>query len=524
MTGRMGGMVKLVAKSLGGGVVVGAMVLAGLGGVAKGAEMGAAEFGATAEQPVGWRGDGSGIYPGANGPVEWEMSEAGVGKNIAWRTQLPMFAGGSGAAQPIVVKNRVYLTVNPKDATRAPDDLFCFDLATGKLLWIRALTSYDAAPEEHRKQVKDAVTPLLAELETLNGQLIETLNAGKLNQDDWRNNVEGKRVGVASKINDALIGVDSELYKNGGRHDWGYGSATPTSDGAHIFVYFSNRLAACVDLDGKPVWATMYPKKLGATGEHGSHGSPLLLPDRVVICYAESLFALDKGTGKVLWDAKPEGAWGLCSSSLAAAKLADGYLILMATTQGFRADTGQSLWGKMPGYQGENTTPVVGGSTVVTYERSGIRTFRLPESLGGKLAPAGSMIYKDIFKEYQIGSPLFCEGLVYALSDKGLLHVFDPAANGGKGAMVYEQQLELSVTKTPWVGNPGISPSPAIAGKRLYVLDNTGAALVLAPGREYKQLARNRLAVKDVFVVSPVFVGKQMLIRGQAGLYCVGEK
>jgi len=483
--------------------------------VTSGPLLGAPEFMPTPERSVGWRGDGSGIYPGARPPLEWAE---GTGMNMRWRVQLPLYSNGSGASQPIVIKNRIYLTVNPKEHTQAPDDVYGLDAATGKILWIRALTSFDAASAEDRTQVKNTVEPWLQELGKLNAELIETLNAGKLNQIIWRDNVNGKRVAVAAKINDALLALNPELYKNGPRHDWGYGSATPTSDGSHVFVYFSNRLAACLDLDGKPVWATLYPQKLGATSEHGSHASPLLLPDRLVVPYGESLFALDKATGHALWEQKPQYAWGLCSSSLAAAKLRDGYAIVMAHGQAFRADNGHVLWGKMENYQGENTTPVIGDSTLVTYERSGIRTFRLPESLDGKLTPTAAVIRKDTSKEYQIASPLYHAGLVYALSSKGLLHVFDPAADGGKGAMVYDQQLEVTVA------DPGLAPSPAIAGDRLYVLDNSGALLVFQAGRTYKELACNRLAVKDLFVVSPVFFDKSVLLRGQSWLYCVGEQ
>ena len=65
-------------------------------------------------------------------------------------------------------------------------------------------------------------------------------------------------------------------------------------------------------------------------------------------------------------------------------------------------------------------------------------------------------------------------------------------------------------------------PSLTLAGGRLYVLNDQGDALVLEPGREYKELKRNRLA--DGNGGGPAIDGKCMYGRGAQHLYCIGEK
>ncbi|HUR45821.1 MAG TPA: hypothetical protein VMZ27_08115, partial [Candidatus Saccharimonadales bacterium] len=53
------------------------------------ASVGSAQFRPSPAQPIGWRGDGSGRYPGATGPVSWERKPAADGyttKGILWMT------------------------------------------------------------------------------------------------------------------------------------------------------------------------------------------------------------------------------------------------------------------------------------------------------------------------------------------------------------------------------------------------------------------------------------------------------
>ena len=49
---------------------------------------------------------------------------------------------------------------------------------------------------------------------------------------------------------------------------------------------------------------------------------------------------------------------------------------------------------------------------------------------------------------------------------------------------------------------------------------DNGATVVLEPGREYKEVARNML---EPFRGSPVFDGKRVYIRTQKAMYCIGE-
>ncbi|MBI84247.1 MAG: serine/threonine protein kinase [Planctomycetaceae bacterium] len=68
--------------------------------------------------------DGSGISMFANVPRSWD---AASGEGIAWKTPVPL----SGFNSPIVWKDRVFLS----GATEDQRAVYCFDAATGQILW-----------------------------------------------------------------------------------------------------------------------------------------------------------------------------------------------------------------------------------------------------------------------------------------------------------------------------------------------------------------------------------------------------
>lgn len=70
----------------------------------------------------GWRGDGSGRYPGAEPPAEWDIDE---GTNIRWQTVV-----GKSQSSPLVAGQRVFVTAEQ-------DLLLCLDRNSGKVLWKR---------------------------------------------------------------------------------------------------------------------------------------------------------------------------------------------------------------------------------------------------------------------------------------------------------------------------------------------------------------------------------------------------
>src|SRR5258708_7345319 len=71
--------------------------------------LGSPDFYPSPTHPVGWRGDGTGQFPGATPPTTWSRGEKGERKNILWEAKLPCYSW----ATPIVVGDKVF--THPED-------------------------------------------------------------------------------------------------------------------------------------------------------------------------------------------------------------------------------------------------------------------------------------------------------------------------------------------------------------------------------------------------------------------------
>lgn len=125
------------------------LVMAGFAAAAERSEvpLGHKDFYPSAAQPVGFRGDGNGCFPGATPVTDWregtvEMKKQGPidvltttdkkAHHIVWKTEMPSWAN----AQPIVVGDRVFTTAEP-------NMLVCVDANTGKVLWTATINPWE---------------------------------------------------------------------------------------------------------------------------------------------------------------------------------------------------------------------------------------------------------------------------------------------------------------------------------------------------------------------------------------------
>lgn len=113
-----------------------AVLTAGFSSQAKDAaspSLGSPEFRASKESPLGWRGDGTGRYPGATPPTEWSAT-----KNVKWSA-----AVGKGYASPILAGDLVIVSSEP-------NLLVALGRADGKERWRLETTPADLADPDAR--------------------------------------------------------------------------------------------------------------------------------------------------------------------------------------------------------------------------------------------------------------------------------------------------------------------------------------------------------------------------------------
>ncbi len=95
---------------------------------------------------------------------------------------------------------------------------------------------------------------------------------------------------------------------------------------------------------------------------------------------------------------------------------------------------------------------------------------------------------------------------LYLLADSGVLSCLD--ARSGK---VHYQERACGQS----------SASPVFADGRIYLLDEQGVGVVLAPGKEFRKLAENRLGERTL--ASYAVTDGTLFIRSEENLYRIGE-
>ena len=231
--------------------------------VAAEALLGSAEFRPSPEKPVGWRGDGSGHFPGATPPTSWSYKD-GKGANIAWQARMPFDSPSS----VIVVGDKLFTTGNDFE-------LICVEKRTGKILWVKPVSPYDAATKEDRdanKELFDKLDQLAKKRDELLAKIPAVAAAAVSNE-------LGKLGGEIAKADNEMMKLladsDKVKYKGTGLNgEGGFMGTTPTSDGALVYAWNGWGVTACFDLEGNRKWIRfdqLVPQ------EHGHFVSPLYL-------------------------------------------------------------------------------------------------------------------------------------------------------------------------------------------------------------------------------------------------------
>ena len=439
-------------------------------------------------ETVGWRTDGTGAYPQAKPPRIWAADQ-----NVVWKTKLP----GWSNATPVIVGDKLLVCSEP--AT-----LVCVNLADGRILWQKENAYQDVvlpAPLQQRREAEEKLADVL--LGQIRAADMEAAAVGKKLQADpadkealqkklaeLKTQTDGWKLGLKEY---PLAGKFRQPAKDG---TGGFSSPTPTTDGKHVYVIFGNGLAACFDLEGNRRWIQNVEH---STAPYGHGSSPLLVGDKLLVHFAD-LVALDVKDGAEAWRAKlPPNHGTPIAARIGAVDVAvhpNGTLI--------RAADGVVLADKL-GSAGPNSPLLHEG--VVYFIRNDARAVKMPtDPAAVKAEPLWKA--KLTGGGYWFASPVIHEGLIYGLNALGILSVVE----AGTGNLVYEKRLPF--------GRGQCYPSVALAGGLVFISSDEGVTLVLEPGREYKEIARNTL---EPFRSTPVFQGKRMYVRAREHLYCIGE-
>ena len=452
-----------------------------------------AEF-ALGESPIGFRTDGTGRYPDAAPPLNW-----GKDTNVVWHIELKQ-----SNAIPVILGKKLF-------TCEEPGVLICVHKEDGKILWRKESDFKEIVPTEKEKEQIEVERKQDGELaKQYSGLEKERSTLRKAIKDDPSTKAENeKKIRALDAQSNKLRKQREELktllrYTEPGKGSGnyhptgGYTAATPVTDGKHVYVLYGNGLVACHDLDGKRHWL----KLIERSGMHfGQSASPVLVGDKLLVHF-EDLVALNVKDGSEAWRVKTPPSHGTAMH----ARLGKTDVLIHPRGQVFRVSDGAVL-AKNLGSTNCNSPLVQDGK--VFFAHGQVRAYELPTT--EKVPEKWEPLFKprNIRGEgYWFPSPVLHDDLIYAFSDRPILSVVDAKT----GELVYEQNLEL--------GRGSCYPSLTVAGDRVYASSDNGATVVIQAGREYKELARNKL---ETFRSSLVFEGKRMYVRTTKGLWCIGE-
>jgi outer membrane protein assembly factor BamB len=295
-----------------------------------------------------------------------------------------------------------------------------------------------------------------------------------------------------------LVAEDERAtYEMPAAHDVnGRSSATPVTDGSHVYALFGTGVAVCYDVEGNMVWQKLIeaPNHPEAWG----HSASPVLADGKLFVHIVNLVALDAATGEEAWRTAAPVKWG---SSVATSVGGETVLI---TPAGYiiRASDGKILQSGLASLT--FCAPVVHDGTAYFIQNGG-KAIDLPATADGDYAAKWTVAIRD---DRYYASPVVHEGLIYTMNRNNHFSVIDAAT----GEVVYETALPL--------GAGDAYPSITMAGGHLYASNSNGKTVVFKPGREFEEVATCDL---ERFQCSPVFAGKRMYVRGWEHMYCIGE-
>jgi outer membrane protein assembly factor BamB len=425
---------------------------------------------AAAEDWPQWRGPrGTGVSAETGLPARWGPHD------LAWKVEL----AGLGVSSPVVWGERVFVTSQAGRGARRP-----------------------------------GTHPTLARGEE--GKAEKPLGGG-----------DPAAEGAAQKVDFVVEAFD----RKDGRRLWGHrfpaegdlppvhdkhnlASPSPVTDGARVYAWFGTGQLVALDVDGTPVWRRNLARDFGPFDITWGHGSsPALYRDLLLLLCdhepASYLLALDRKTGQQRWRVNRGKGLRSHSTPVVVRGPRGDELIVNSSERidAYDPRTGRPLW--HAGGPNRFPIPVPAHHDGVLYASRGYRSGPyMAIRTGGR----GDVSKTHVMWTVATGAPyvsslLYYDGLVYMANDAGIVTAVDPET----GEKVWQERVAGIFTASPVAGD----------GK-VYLLSETGEAIVLKAGRQPVVLERNALGHR--MVASPAISNGQFFIRTDDRLLAIGKR
>jgi outer membrane protein assembly factor BamB len=386
-----------------------------------------------------WRGpEATGAAPLGNPPTKWDEQT-----NIKWKVEIP----GKGNATPIIWGDRVFIQTAVKtdrEIEPAKEDAADAGHANRSPMHLVAFADGDAVPATAAPDAKPATDakpgdqPATAPGGQPPGQTPPT--AGPGGRGPGGRGGFGPPKPPTSVYQFVVMCLDRktgktlwqqtacEVVPHEGTHETGsFASASPITDGKHVYCYFGSRGLYCYDMDGKLAWQKTDFGKAKIVATFGEGTSPALFGDTLVInwdqegpCY---LTALDARTGKEKWKVNKdkEDEHTTWSTPLVVERNGTTQIVVNGKnrSRGYDLATGKVIW--ECGGQMSNPIPspfVVGDLTYCVTGFRGYAIYAIPLDSTGDITDTEKIAWHHNEATPYVSSPLAMGGRLFYTKDR----------------------------------------------------------------------------------------------------------
>ncbi len=376
-------------------------------------------------------------------PLEWSRTS-----NIVWKRPIP----GEGWSSPIVFDERVFVTTATDGGVSFR--LLCLDRLTGTVLW--------------------------------NKQVLR------------------QKPGHKQRLNS-------------------YASSTPVTDGKRVYVLAFDGTLVAVSMEGSVIWTY---REFEYYSEHGLGVSPILYRDLLIVPFDGSssgpdkklgwqkpwdqavILALDKNTGEVRWRGRRGSSRIAHITPQVLSENGRDQLVSSAgdVVQGFNLKTGERIWTVSSPGEGVVPSVVIGDGLIFTTSGFGDSTIRAVRTGGKGDVTKTHIAWESTDDVSKIPSMLYVRPFLFLVTETGVAKCL----RAETGEVLWRERLERRY-----------SASPIWAEGRIYFLSEKGKTTVVQAGSEFKVLAENELNEKCS--ASPAVSQKHIFIRSENNIYCIGR-
>ena len=413
-----------------------------------------------------WRGpDGQGIASDAGVPLEWSAT-----KNVLWKTAIP----GRGYSSPVVWGDRIFLTTAIEG-----------DVVPG------------AKPVKHMLEGQEFAHPEGVGADRQHSFKVVALDA------------------ASGRILWEKTAWEGTPYDT--RHRRGsFAAPTPVSDGTLVYAYFGGEGLYTYDFQGNLKWGW----KTGGIASFGvGVGTSPVLHEGILIVQCDEdngeksfIVGLERKTGKEVWRTprNVEVSW----ATPILVRSGDRDELVTAGSQaiiGYDPATGRELW-RMKGLASNAVPSPVAGDGLVVLSSGYPAKIAVAVRPGGSgdVTETGRVLWKYDKGTAYVPSPILVNGLVYLVTDKGLVSCLDAKT----GKVHYEGGR-------PPVGASYMSSPVAVAG-HLLLSSMDGDTVVLKTGTVHEIVRSNPLG--EPIAASPAVVAGRIYIRGEHHLFAIAAQ